>query len=237
MVIAVWVLAVASDAVLETVAADGVGVGGCDVATVGACSRREVGGQGVPRGAVVRFGSEYRRTRGVGGRFNGGGEAVVTVVDDVDSRDVAVSGCVDVVCCDAAGAVGGRELGMVGLGVVWDELGDSVDVPASLSGRGGSSWDAVCVSVSMVTVAVVWVVALTQMTVSSFFSNSLSFFHFSTFLKPFQKLLPSPLFHSCHVSFLISFESSRLQLVVHFFFAVGYACRACYACSIPCSIR
>jgi hypothetical protein len=40
------------------------------------------GGWDVSRGAVVRFGSEYRHTQGAGGRFELGAELVVAVVND-----------------------------------------------------------------------------------------------------------------------------------------------------------
>jgi hypothetical protein len=81
---------------------------------------------------------------------------VVAVVNGIGSHDMAVTGCVGIVGCDVGGSGDGRGIGMVGLEVVWDRLGVSVDVSVSLSGCSGMSWDAVCVMVSMVTAAIVW---------------------------------------------------------------------------------
>jgi hypothetical protein len=64
---------------------------------------------------------------------------VVAVVDGVGNRDMAVMGCVGVVGRDVAGAGDGGGMKTVRQGVVWDRVRGSVDVPASLSGRGGSS--------------------------------------------------------------------------------------------------
>jgi hypothetical protein len=45
----------------------------------------------------------------------------------------------------------------VGLEGSVDTMGVPVDVPASLSGRSGSSWSSVCITASTVQVGVVWV--------------------------------------------------------------------------------
>jgi hypothetical protein len=63
----------------------------------------------------------------------------VVVVNGVDNRDMAVLGCADVICCDVAGAGDGGGLVMMQQRGVLGGLRGSVDVPASLSGRGGSS--------------------------------------------------------------------------------------------------
>jgi hypothetical protein len=78
--------------------------------------------------------------------LEGGHGAVVAVVNGVGSHDVAVTGCMGVVGCDAAGSVDGWGRGTVQQGVVLDVLVVPVDIPASLSGRGGSSWSAICVT-------------------------------------------------------------------------------------------
>jgi hypothetical protein len=46
---------------------------------------------------------------------------------------------------------------VLGLGGSVDMMGVPVDIPVSLSGRSGSSWSAVCITVSMVQVGVIWV--------------------------------------------------------------------------------
>jgi hypothetical protein len=79
----------------------------------------------------------------------------VAVVNDADSCDMAVSGCAGVVCCDVAASSAGWGMGTVQQGVVWNGLRGSVDIPASLSGRGGSSWDAVCITALTVEVDVI----------------------------------------------------------------------------------
>jgi hypothetical protein len=107
----------------------------CDMAVVTGCKGRGWGGGW---GAVGRFGSVCRRLRGAAGRFDSGGEAVVAVANGIGNRDVAVTGCVGVVGRDVAGAGDGGGMKTVQQGVVWDRVRGSVDIPASLSGRGGS---------------------------------------------------------------------------------------------------
>jgi hypothetical protein len=145
---------VALAAVLEAVAADNVGIGGCDVAVATGCKGR---GWGVVWGAVGRFGSVCRRLRGAAGHFDSGGEVVVAVGNGVGNRDMAVTECVGVIGHDVAGVGDGGGMKTVRQGVVWDGLRGSVNVPASLSGRSGSSWDAVCVTALTVEVDVVCV--------------------------------------------------------------------------------
>jgi hypothetical protein len=82
--------------------------------------------------------------------------AVVDVVDNVDG------GCAGVVSGDVAGLWDARGGGAGRCGLllactaVSQVQGGSVDVPASLSGRGGSSSDAVCITALTVVVEVVW---------------------------------------------------------------------------------
>jgi hypothetical protein len=78
--------------------------------------------------------------RGAAGRFDsGGGGQLWPLLNGIGNRDVAVTGCVGVVGRDVAGAGDGGGMKTVRQGVVWDRVRGSVDVPASLSGRGGSS--------------------------------------------------------------------------------------------------
>jgi hypothetical protein len=81
----------------------------------------------------------------------------VAVVNDTDSCDVAVSGCAGVVCCGVAAGSAGWGIGTVRHGAGWDVLRVLVDVPASLSGRGGLFWTAICVMALAVGVVIVWV--------------------------------------------------------------------------------
>jgi hypothetical protein len=109
----VWVLTVVQVDVLGVVVAVFVTVVGGNVAVATVCSRHEVGGQGVSRGAIGWFGSECRRTRGAGGRFEAGGRLVVVVVNVVGVVDAADGGCAAVVSSDVAMAreVSGCETG------------------------------------------------------------------------------------------------------------------------------
>jgi hypothetical protein len=102
VVAAVWVLAAALVVVPEGVAARVTAVVGSDVAAAVSGSGCEQRGWGLGWGAVGRFGSERRHSRGAGGRFGGGNEVVVVVVDDVDVVDVADGGCAGVVGDDMA---------------------------------------------------------------------------------------------------------------------------------------
>jgi hypothetical protein len=153
----VWVLESALGAVSEVVVAAVTATVGGDVAAAQGGSRCGTGGWGLGWAAVDGPGEECRRFRIAAGRFDGGGGTLVAVVNGVGSRDVAVTGCVGVVGRDVAGAGEGWVVGTVRQGVVWDVLVVPVDVPASLSGRGGSSWSAVCVTASTVQVGVIWV--------------------------------------------------------------------------------
>jgi hypothetical protein len=92
--VAIRVLAVAQVVVPEVVVPGLAAVVGSDVVVAVGSSRCEVGGKGVSRGAIGWFGSECRRTRGAGGRFEAGEEVVVAVVDDVGVVDGA-DGAVD----------------------------------------------------------------------------------------------------------------------------------------------
>jgi hypothetical protein len=148
-------LVITSDVVVVGV----VGGGSCDMATAMGRSGRGWRGWGLCWGAGDRSGSQCCRSEGAGGCFEVGGEAVVVVGNGIGNRDVAVTECVGVVGRDVAGVGDGGGMKTVRQGVVWDRVRGSVDVPASLSGRGGSSWDAVCVTASTVEVEVVWVAA------------------------------------------------------------------------------
>jgi hypothetical protein len=156
------VLDAALDTVSEAVAAFSVGVGGCDVAVERRGSGCELRGWGLRWSAVGRPGRECRRTRGTGGRFEAGEEVFVVVVDVVGNVD---GGCAAIVSGNVAAftETGGLVTGAVGAGgspqaceAVSQVLGSSVDVPVSLSGRGGSLSDAVCITALTVAVEVVW---------------------------------------------------------------------------------
>ena len=121
-----------------------------DMAVVTGGSGLDRRGWGLCWGAVDRPGGQWRRSRGAGG-CSEAGEAVVVVVDDVVG--VVDGGCADVVSGDVAGDSGGDGRSVASSRVVvcirastevvegWGTV--SVDVPASLSGRGGSSQGAV----------------------------------------------------------------------------------------------
>jgi hypothetical protein len=142
---AVWVLAVVPVDVLGVVVV-AVGVGVADDVAL------KVDGSGCgPRawkrcwGAICWFGSECCRFRGVSGCFNAV-EVVVVAVVDVDV--VVDGGCVGVVNGDVAVVMGLGGLISVAMGAgvspqaceaASQVLGGSVDVPMSLSRRGGSS--------------------------------------------------------------------------------------------------
>ena len=172
---AVWVLDGVLVVVFRPFAAGVAVVVGSDVAVVTGGSGCGTGGWGLCWSVVGRPGSQRRHSRGTGACFEAGEGTVVAVVDSVDSTD---GGCAAVVDGDVAdnggddGLVGVSSLGAVCITasavtevVVWvlestlvvEGWGTvSVDVPASLSGRGGSSQGAVWVTASAVEVEVVW---------------------------------------------------------------------------------
>jgi hypothetical protein len=152
----VWVLESALGAVSEVVVAAVTATVGGDMAAAQGGSRCGMGGWGLGWAAVDGPGKECRHFRIAAGRFDGGG-TLVAVVNGVDSHDMAVWQGVYIVGRDVAGSGAGWGLGTVGLGGSVDAMGVPVDVPASLSGRSGSSWSAVCVTASMVQVGVIWV--------------------------------------------------------------------------------
>jgi hypothetical protein len=63
----------------------------------------------------------------------------VAVVNGIGNCDMAVMGCVGVVGRDVDSAEDGGGMKTVWQGVVWDRVRGLVDVPMSLSGRGGLS--------------------------------------------------------------------------------------------------
>jgi hypothetical protein len=113
---AVWVLDTALVFVSEVVIAKVAAVVGGDVAAITGSSGCEWRGLGVSRNVVAWLGSEFRRTRVAGGRFEAGKEVVVVVVDVVGVVDGADGGCASVVSGDVAGDGEGRGVGMVQLG-------------------------------------------------------------------------------------------------------------------------
>jgi hypothetical protein len=137
-----------------------VGSGSCNVATAGGYSGCEGRGWEVSHSTVSQLGSVCHCLQDVGGCFDGGGGVVMAIVNGIGSYNVAVTACAGIVGHDMAGDADGRGIKTVQQGVVWDRLRGSVDVPASLSGHGSLSVDAVCITASTVKVEVVWVAAL-----------------------------------------------------------------------------
>jgi hypothetical protein len=93
---AAWVPAVVQVDILGVVVAAVAVVVSSDVAPAVGGSEREMGGWKARWGSVGRAGSECRRSRGAGDRFEAGEEVVVVVVDDVDNVDGGCAGVVAV---------------------------------------------------------------------------------------------------------------------------------------------
>jgi hypothetical protein len=139
----VWVEAMTLAVIPAVVEAGVVAVVGSDIAVAVGGAGYERRGWGLGWGAVGLPGRECRRLGGDGGSFKAGDDVVVVIVNDIDSRDMAVCGCAGAVGCDAG--VGGD-----GWGRDTVQLGGSVDIPVFLSKHGSSSYIAVCVSASTV---------------------------------------------------------------------------------------
>jgi hypothetical protein len=135
-------------------------------------------------------GSECRRLHGAGGRFDVENGVLVAVVDDIVDGD---GGCAGVVSDDAVDSGDGEGLVTMWTGVVRDELGGSVDIPAFFRscGGGNSSLCAVCVTAWIVVVQVVWEVESTVQVVVVWALESTRMAVFSISVSVFSTSRPS----------------------------------------------
>ena len=167
---AIWVLDTTLVVVSQGVVAVAATVVDDDVALAVGGLGHERRGWGVSSSGVGRPGSVCRRFRGARGCFIAGGRVVVAVDDSVDVVDGVDGGCADVVSGDMVVAVESSLCVMGGFQTCWgpsmvcimdlQALEVSVDVPTSLSGRGGSLRSAICITVSTLIMGVAWVLTL-----------------------------------------------------------------------------